>query len=782
MMKRFTPLAIAWACLASAVAAHAQQDWDFDSAWEAPSDYYSTAVGLTGTALRDRVHLIIEKDYFGNAADFSSVSNINLHGQHRVNDYGDAGPALDVLDQAIPRAGEFDFPQLNYVYDNINLLITQTTTRNREHVWSSARQQTGTQRGADSETDYADLYNLRWADGTTNSQKSARNFDDGTVISPSNMQQDGAGVVAGGTWYPGDGHRGDIARISFYMDVRYDGADSNTADLALVNGDPSFSTHTMGDLASMLEWHYEDPVDGWELRRNDHIFKRSYLDEFGNSETPVSWVTQGNRNFSVDRPEYVWSIFVDNANDTQLNVGGSPASDGSSSVSVDLGRIMQGEDFGTSSVTINKTGADGTYYQISASSNASAEDGGEDATGRYNAFEMGGGGSRSIDVGLGGANTNGVGNKTGTVTIDNLDVTTGGGTGKGDHDGDDVINVSGRVVSDRVISATTVDVGSFITGGTGTGTTTLSTTGGLNRTFVTLNDVNVANGTASVDVDSMLFDDSADTDTAGVSTSTTNVGDNSQTVTLTQANGAITGEGLTGESVHSIDVVIESTVLDHANASFASGSDVNVLSFDFGVLQPNTGTITEPAGLYNLVDTPGFTAALDLDAIAGQTAALDTDLSMFSDLAAGSSQMFDLRFDTTQPAGAYSTAITLTLSDEDLPGEATGVTLTINLQGIVAIEGDANLDGVVDATDLDILVANYGQSGTWAEADFNVDGMVDYLDLSLMGDAFGTDFTSLAPALAALTTAVPEPTSVALLALGGAMILCRRTSAMRSQS
>ena len=47
--------------------------------------------------------------------------------------------------------------------------------------------------------------------------------------------------------------------------------------------------------------------------------------------------------------------------------------------------------------------------------------------------------------------------------------------------------------------------------------------------------------------------------------------------------------------------------------------------------------------------------------------------------------------------------------------------------------GDANLDGVVDFADFQILAANYSQSGRWWEqGDFNHDGVVDDLDLEAL--------------------------------------------------
>jgi hypothetical protein len=60
--------------------------------------------------------------------------------------------------------------------------------------------------------------------------------------------------------------------------------------------------------------------------------------------------------------------------------------------------------------------------------------------GRYNAFAIGTESNRTLQAGL-SSSTATAGLKTGTITIDNLDVTTGGGAGRGANDGNDVITL-----------------------------------------------------------------------------------------------------------------------------------------------------------------------------------------------------------------------------------------------------------------------------------------------------------------------------------------------------
>ena len=78
------------------------------------------------------------------------------------------------------------------------------------------------------------------------------------------------------------------------------------------------------------------------------------------------------------------------------------------------------------------------------------------------------------------------------------------------------------------------------------------------------------------------------------------------------------------------------------------------------------------------------------------------------------------------------------------------------------LEGDANLDGSVDAGDLNNLALNWRQDvAFWSAGDFNVDGSVGAADLN----ALALNWRS-GVAAAASAPAVPEPSSITLLLLG----------------
>ncbi|MGD0140857.1 MAG: PEP-CTERM sorting domain-containing protein [Tepidisphaeraceae bacterium] len=104
--------------------------------------------------------------------------------------------------------------------------------------------------------------------------------------------------------------------------------------------------------------------------------------------------------------------------------------------------------------------------------------------------------------------------------------------------------------------------------------------------------------------------------------------------------------------------------------------------------------------------------------------------------------------------------------------------------------GDANLDGLVNGSDFNILAANFNQSITgWDQGDFNYDGLVnasDFNDLAAnfnqgvsgadasVGDFAALDAFAVANGLSLPTSSVPEPASVGLLTLGAIGGLARR--------
>lgn len=153
---------------------------------------------------------------------------------------------------------------------------------NREHVWAKSHGGFDTDPPAGT-----DVHHLRPTDVTVNSKRGNLDFDEGGTLytdpdGPTGCRSDSD------SWEPRDAVKGDVARMMYYMVVRYEGEEGY--DLELVDYTPSTTSGAplFGKLSTLYRWHWSDPVDDWERRRNDIIY--------------TNW--QHNRNPFIDHPEF----------------------------------------------------------------------------------------------------------------------------------------------------------------------------------------------------------------------------------------------------------------------------------------------------------------------------------------------------------------------------------------------------------------------------------------------------------------------------------------------
>lgn len=364
--------------------------------YAAPATYYNSATG-TGATLKTQLRSIV-----------SSMTGVN---------YGNARYSAPYTDGDPNASGN-----ILLIYNRASVSSTWDSggTWNREHIWPVSR--LGVSDPGNSTTNLSsDQFNLRPANPSINSSRGNKPFG---------MDSTTGGFGHQGSYYfPGDSDAGDVARAQFYMATRY-------SQLTLTDGSPSGTQ--MGDLSSLLNYHYRDVPDEFEQRRNHAIYGLAGE----NSPAIANPHRQSNRNPYVDRPEFVWSVFMDQENDTRLSLDGAVVDgNGGSAKLVNLGRAIVGAPQPTSAqIVVNKSGLDGTYYEISTAGHAASS-----KEGRYNAFTMGATGSASIDVGM-NVDSSAAGLYSGTVTIDNLDVTAQGGAGRGANDADDVVALEYRVL------------------------------------------------------------------------------------------------------------------------------------------------------------------------------------------------------------------------------------------------------------------------------------------------------------------------------------------------
>lgn len=178
-------------------------------------------------------------------------------------------------------------------------------------------------------------------------------------------------------------------------------------------------------------------------------------------------------------------------------------------------------------------------------------------------------------------------------------------------------------------------------------------------------------------------------------------------------------------------------VLDHANPSLSFPGDANVATINFGIKGKGLGAGTSAFSIFNLPTTVSgaSTARLDLDSIAGtgDTARLTTNATTFINHAAGAAGKNFIATISDTSNGSFSASYTFDLSDENLSGATSVGTLVLNLTGIIATPGDADLNGVIDFDDFVLTDGGYngGLSG-WGNGDFDGNGAVDFDDYVLL--------------------------------------------------
>lgn len=238
----------------------------------AAEDYYGSLSGLKGAPLKEALHQIIRQS-------------------ERLN-YNQVFFYLKTIDQDPSNA-----ERTIMVYSQRSLPSSSVGGSdsdagwNREHVWPSSRGFSRRDMPA-----HTDLHNLRPCEVSINRLHADLMFGaapDGQEVAEAPGTRFDSEV-----WEPNDAMKGDIARILFYMDVRYQGDSPKESDLRLVERLASLSGRDeagngyLANLSTLLRWHRDDPVDARERLRNERVY-----------------AIQKNRNPFVDHPEFAAAIY-----------------------------------------------------------------------------------------------------------------------------------------------------------------------------------------------------------------------------------------------------------------------------------------------------------------------------------------------------------------------------------------------------------------------------------------------------------------------------------------
>lgn len=266
---------------------------------QAPAGYYDGTVGLTGYALKSKLHDIIsEKNVNWHYGDLP-----NLYNQTDLDKYYDHGPAnttilLDIYSE-IPSGPD------SYEYTSASLISTSGAEGlgyNREHVVPQSTFNSDYPM-------YSDLHFVIPTDARINQLRN--NYPYGVGNSTVHYTFTNSSKIANSAipgyiytnrvYEPVDEFKGDVARMLLYFAVRYEGklpsfnysTNINPAiDRSPLDGtaerafDPAY-------ISMLLQWHLQDPVSQRETDRNNAIY-----------------TIQKNRNPFIDNPQWVNSIWV----------------------------------------------------------------------------------------------------------------------------------------------------------------------------------------------------------------------------------------------------------------------------------------------------------------------------------------------------------------------------------------------------------------------------------------------------------------------------------------
>lgn len=238
---------------------------------EATAYWQDTGAGLVGQALVEALHAKLSSTH-------EQVSYANVLAAFETTDDDRAGCA-GIFDFYSTRCWSSSEACGNY--------DSEGDCFNREHSWPKSWWGS-----SESLPAYSDLFHVLPADGYVNNQRANLPLGDvaSTIYTSTNGSRVGAcaasEALGSSCFEPTDELKGDLARIYFYMAVRYEGELACCDQIAVEGADLKGWSEAL-----LRQWHVEDPVDEDERARNEAVF-----------------ALQSNRNPFVDFPSWLSRI------------------------------------------------------------------------------------------------------------------------------------------------------------------------------------------------------------------------------------------------------------------------------------------------------------------------------------------------------------------------------------------------------------------------------------------------------------------------------------------
>jgi endonuclease I len=241
-----------------------------------PAGYYTPATGLSGTALQQALHDIID--------NHTVVSYDALWTWFKQTDKKANGKVWDMYSDIPGGTPPYEY---TFVTNQCGTYNSENDCYNREHSWPKSW-------FSDKSPMISDIFHLYPTDGYVNNRRD--NFPYGKVGTATWTSLNGSKLgncispgYSGTVFEPRDEYKGDFARTYFYMETRYYNEDTGWAGSPMTSGSQLLPwAQTL-----MILWNLQDPVSQKEINRNDSIYKN----------------VQHNRNPFIDHPEYAAQIW-----------------------------------------------------------------------------------------------------------------------------------------------------------------------------------------------------------------------------------------------------------------------------------------------------------------------------------------------------------------------------------------------------------------------------------------------------------------------------------------
>lgn len=260
-----------------------KDNFEFDG-WYLKSDFSGESISVISNKTTGDITLYAkwkstDVEYTGYYVDANDLVGTNLKKALRTiistgvkaTSYADLKSKLPYTDASLT-----DSSKMKLLYSNhlVNAKWDDTATWNREHVWPKSKG------WFDNSGAGSDIHHIRPENTNVNSVRGNLAF--GEVSNGTAVKCCGEIIAYKNSSYfePFDEFKGDCARIIFYVLVRYSQSDSYNI------------TNVAQSMKMLLEWHEADPVDDFELQRNERCYS-----------------VQKNRNPFIDHPEFADMIW-----------------------------------------------------------------------------------------------------------------------------------------------------------------------------------------------------------------------------------------------------------------------------------------------------------------------------------------------------------------------------------------------------------------------------------------------------------------------------------------